>query len=63
MNNDAARHDFANVLALVEEQMQDLSAMQQKCEVRCRRGGGSGRTVEVTVDARCMVTAATGAPF
>jgi hypothetical protein len=30
MDNDVARHDFAEVLALVEDQMRDLSVMQQR---------------------------------
>lgn len=56
MDNDAARHDFANVLALVQEQMRDLSAMQQKREALSAKATAADGTVEVTVDARCMVT-------
>ena len=56
MDNDAARHDFANVLALVREQMQDLSTMQQKRAALSAKAAAADGTVEVTVDARCMVT-------
>ncbi len=43
MDNDAARHDFANVLALVQEQMRDLSTMQQKRVALVGEGSRSGR--------------------
>jgi DNA-binding protein YbaB len=56
MDNDAARHDFANVLALVQEQMRDLSTMQRKRVALSAKAAAADGTVEVTVDARCMVT-------
>jgi DNA-binding protein YbaB len=56
VDNDAARHDFANVLALVQDQMRDLSAMQQKRAALSAKATAADGTVEVTVDARCMVT-------
>lgn len=56
MNNDAARHDFAHVLSLVQEQMQDLSVMQQKRSALAATATAADGTVEVTVDAQRMVT-------
>jgi DNA-binding protein YbaB len=54
--NDALRHDVANVLSLVEDQMRELSEMQQKRSALAAKATAAGGTVEVVVDARCVVT-------
>ena len=56
MNNDAASHDLTHVLSLVQEQMQDLSLMQQKRAALTATATAADKTVEVTVDAQRMVT-------
>ena len=56
MNNDEASQDFAHVLSLVQEQMQDLSLMQQKRAALTATATAAEGTVEVTVDAQRMVT-------
>ena len=56
MNNDAASQDFSQVLSLVQEQMQDLSLMQQKRAALTATATAADGTVEVTVDAQRMVT-------
>jgi DNA-binding protein YbaB len=56
MDNDAAQHDFVHVLALVQEQMRDLSVMQQQRAVLTAKATAADGTVEVTVDAERMVT-------
>jgi DNA-binding protein YbaB len=56
VNNDAASHDFAHVLSLVQEQMQDLSVMQHKRAALTATATAADGTVEVTVDAQRMVT-------
>jgi DNA-binding protein YbaB len=58
VNNDAADHDVAHVLSLVQEQMRDLSVMQQKRSELTAKGTAADGTVEVTVDAQRMVTKA-----
>lgn len=45
-----------DVLALVQEQMADLAALQQKQSALTAIGTAADRTVEVTVDARGVVT-------
>jgi DNA-binding protein YbaB len=56
VNNDDASHDLAQVLSLVQEQMQDLSVMQQKRAALIATATVAGGTVKVTVDAQRMVT-------
>ena len=56
MNNDDASQDFAHVLSLVQEQMQDLSVMQQKRAALTATATAADATVKVTVDAQRMVT-------
>lgn len=56
MDNDTARDDFANVLALVQEQMRDISSMQQKRAALSAKATAADDLVEVTVDAQRMVT-------
>jgi DNA-binding protein YbaB len=56
MDNDAARHNFTDVLALVQDQMRDLSDMQQKRSALSAKAKAADGTVEVSVDAQGMVT-------
>lgn len=56
MNNDGAQHEFAHVLALVQEQMHELSVMEQKRAAITATGTSAEGTVEVTVNAQRMVT-------
>ena len=56
MNNDAAQHDLSHVLALAQEQMRDLSVMQQRQSELTAKGFAADETVEVTVDAQRVVT-------
>jgi DNA-binding protein YbaB len=56
VDNSAAHHDFADMLALVQDQMRDLSAMQQKRSALTAKATAADQTVEVTVDAHCVVT-------
>jgi DNA-binding protein YbaB len=55
VDNDAASHEFTHVLSLVQEQMRDLSAMQQKRAALTAKATAAEGTVEVTVDAQRMV--------
>jgi DNA-binding protein YbaB len=54
--NDALSHDFANVLSLVQDQMRELSQMQKKRSALAAKATAAGGTIEVIVDARCVVT-------
>lgn len=56
MDNDAVRDDFGHVFALVQDQMRDLSVMQQKQAALTGTGTAAEGMVEVAVDARRMVT-------
>jgi DNA-binding protein YbaB len=56
VNNDAAEHEFAHVLALVQEQMQELSVMKQQQSAITATATAADGTVEVTVDAQRVVT-------
>jgi DNA-binding protein YbaB len=56
VSNDAAEHEFAHVMALVQEQMQELTAMEQKRATLTATGTAADGTVEVTVDAQRLVT-------
>jgi DNA-binding protein YbaB len=56
MNNDAARHELSHVLALVEEQMQELSTIEQKRSAIVATGTAADGMVEVTVNAQRLVT-------
>ena len=44
MDNDAMQQDFDQVLALVQEQMQDLSVMQQRRSVLTAKASAAGRS-------------------
>ncbi|BBX39883.1 YbaB/EbfC family nucleoid-associated protein [Mycobacterium simiae] len=56
MSNDAASQDFSHVLSLVQEQMRDLSVMQQRRAALTATATAADGTVEITVDAQRMVT-------
>ncbi|WAJ46370.1 YbaB/EbfC family nucleoid-associated protein [Mycobacterium sp. Aquia_216] len=56
MDNDATGHDFAHVLSLVQDQMQELSVMQRKRAALSATATAADGTVQVTVDAQRMVT-------
>ncbi|WP_158168102.1 YbaB/EbfC family nucleoid-associated protein [Mycolicibacterium smegmatis] len=55
MSNDSMRHELEHVLALVEEQMRDFSAMRQKQAELTGTGSAAEGSVEVTVNAQQMV--------
>ena len=56
VSNDAARHELADVLALAQEQMADLAAMQKKRVQLTATVAVAGGTVEVTVNVQGLVT-------
>lgn len=56
MDNDDVRHEFDHVFSLVQEQMGELSVMQQKQMALTATGTAAEGLVEVSVDARRMVT-------
>jgi DNA-binding protein YbaB len=56
VNNDAASQDFSHVLALVQEQMQGLSVMQERRAALTATATAAEGTVEITVDAQRTVT-------
>lgn len=55
MSNDAAQDEFEHVLALVQEQMRELTAMEEKRATLTATGTAADGTVEVTVDSQRMV--------
>ena len=56
MNNDGVQHDLTHVLALVQEQMREVSVMQQRRSELTAKGDAADGLVEVTVDAQRMIT-------
>jgi DNA-binding protein YbaB len=52
VSNDAARHELADVLALVQEQMSDLAAMQKKRAALTATAEVADGNVKVTVNAQ-----------
>ena len=56
MDNDAMKHELDEVLSLVQEQMRDLSAMQQKRSELTAKATAADGAVEVSVDAQGIVT-------
>ncbi len=56
MSNDATSQDFTHVLALVQEQMQGLSVMQERRAALTATATAADGTVEITVDAQRTVT-------
>ena len=55
-DNDAARHEMRHVLALVQEQLQELSTIEQKRSAIEATGTAADGLVEVTVNAQRLVT-------
>jgi DNA-binding protein YbaB len=56
MNNDPLRHDIAEVMALAQDQMRELSVVQQQRMALSGTGTAADGLVEVTVDGQRMVT-------
>ncbi|MGH3582076.1 MAG: YbaB/EbfC family nucleoid-associated protein [Mycobacterium sp.] len=56
MSNDAARHELADVLALAQEQMDDLVAIQRKRAALTGSATVADGTVEVHVNAQGLIT-------
>lgn len=56
MSNDAARHELADVLALAQQQMADLAAMQKKRAALTASAAVADGTVKVTVNAQGILT-------
>jgi DNA-binding protein YbaB len=56
MDNDAARHELSHVLALAQEQMQELTAIEQKRSAIVASATAADGMVEVTVDAQRLIT-------
>ncbi|OBB19779.1 hypothetical protein A5761_06490 [Mycolicibacterium setense] len=56
MDNDAARHELIDALALVQEQFADLAAVEAERASLSATGTGADGTVTVTVDADGVVT-------
>jgi DNA-binding protein YbaB len=56
MDNDALRHDFTEILALVQQQMHGLEETQHKQDALSAKGIAADGLVAVTVDSRRMVT-------
>lgn len=52
MSNDAARHRLSDVLGLLQNQVADIAAMQEKQAALKLTGHAADGTVEVTVNAR-----------
>jgi DNA-binding protein YbaB len=55
VSNDSIRNDFGQVLALVQEQMRDLSNIQQQRSTMVAKATTADGTVEVTVNAQRTV--------
>jgi DNA-binding protein YbaB len=56
VSNDSIRNEFGQVLALVQEQMRDLSNIQQQRSTLVAKATAADGTVEVTVNAQRTVT-------
>jgi DNA-binding protein YbaB len=56
VSNDSIRNEFSQVLALVQEQMRDLSNIQQQRSALSATATAADGTVEVTVNAQRTVT-------
>jgi DNA-binding protein YbaB len=56
LNNEARRHQLTEVLALVEEQMADIAAVQRKQAEITASGEAADGLVEVTVNAHGHLT-------
>lgn len=58
VDNDAARHELTEALALVQEHMADLAVVEKKCAALSATATAADGTVVVTVDARGVVSTA-----
>jgi DNA-binding protein YbaB len=58
LDNDAARHDLTEALALVQEHMADLAIVEKKRAALSATATAADGTVVVTVDARGVVSTA-----
>jgi DNA-binding protein YbaB len=56
MDNDSMRDDLAEMMALAQDQMRELSAAQQQRMALTGKGTAADGLVEVTVDAQGTVT-------
>lgn len=56
MTNDAARHEFEHVFALVQGQMGDLKDLRQRQSALAATASAADGTVEVTVNGQRMIT-------
>jgi DNA-binding protein YbaB len=56
VDNDAMRHEVGDLLARVQDQMRDLSEMQQKRSTLAATASVADGTVEVTVNAQNILT-------
>ena len=56
MSNDAARHELAEALALVQEHLADLAIVEKKRAALSATATAADGTVVVTVDARGVVS-------
>lgn len=56
MDNDAARHELINALALVQEQFTELAAVEEARAALSATATRAGGTVTVTVDSDGVVT-------
>lgn len=56
MDNDAARHELVEALALVQEQMADLAAIEQQRAELSATATAADETVTVTVDADGLIS-------
>jgi DNA-binding protein YbaB len=59
VNNDAARHELEETLELVHEHLADLAIVERKRAALSATATAADGTVEVTVDARGIVSATT----
>jgi DNA-binding protein YbaB len=59
VNNDAARHELEETLELVHEHLADLAVVERKRAALSATATAADGTVEVTVDARGIVSATT----
>ena len=56
MDNDAARHELTEALALVQEHMADLAVVEKRLAALSATASAADGTVVVTVDARGVVS-------
>ncbi len=56
MDNDAARHELTEALALVQEHMADLAVVEKRLAALSATASAADGTVVVTVDAQGVVS-------